>query len=236
MGSTSGTNKDSGSKKLATENFVTSKGYVTTDTKNTAGSTDSSSKLYLIGATSQAANPQTYSDNEVFAQDGVLNAQEITIGTRKSGSTIGTRSFASGNNVIASAENSHAEGYGTIASGERSHAEGGSTYASSFGSHSEGGATFAVGNAAHAEGGYTIASGVAAHSEGGGYTNSKYIYLTGEANATTYTTSDTSNIKIGDMLNIFEGWSYVTNIVTNTSITVNRTLSSSALNNESCMI
>ena len=27
------------------------------DTKNTAGSTDSSSKLFLIGATSQAANP-----------------------------------------------------------------------------------------------------------------------------------------------------------------------------------
>ena len=30
-----------------------------TDTKNTAGSTDTSSKIFLIGATSQAANPQT---------------------------------------------------------------------------------------------------------------------------------------------------------------------------------
>ena len=43
-------------------------GYITsfTDTKNTAGSTDTSSKIYLIGATSQAANPQTYSHAEVF--------------------------------------------------------------------------------------------------------------------------------------------------------------------------
>ena len=31
------------------------------DTKNTAGSTDTSSEIYLVGATSQAANPQTYS-------------------------------------------------------------------------------------------------------------------------------------------------------------------------------
>lgn len=37
-----------------------------TDTKNTAGSTDSSSKLFLIGATSQAANPQTYSQDTAY--------------------------------------------------------------------------------------------------------------------------------------------------------------------------
>lgn len=36
------------------------------DTKNTAGSTDSSSKLFLIGATSQAANPQTYSQDTAY--------------------------------------------------------------------------------------------------------------------------------------------------------------------------
>ena len=49
-----------------------------TNTKNTAGSTDTSSKIYLIGATSQAANPQTYSDNEVFATDGVLTSKKVT--------------------------------------------------------------------------------------------------------------------------------------------------------------
>ena len=50
------------------------------DTKNTAGSTDTSSKIYLIGATSQAANPQTYSDNEVYATDGVLTTKTVQIG------------------------------------------------------------------------------------------------------------------------------------------------------------
>ena len=36
------------------------------DTKNTAGSTDTSSKIFLIGATSQAANPQTYSQDTAY--------------------------------------------------------------------------------------------------------------------------------------------------------------------------
>ncbi len=37
-----------------------------TDTKNTAGSTQSASKLFLVGATSQAANPQTYSNAKAY--------------------------------------------------------------------------------------------------------------------------------------------------------------------------
>ena len=53
---------------------------VFTDTKNTAGSTDTSSKIYLIGATSQAANPQTYSDNEVYATSGVLTTKSVQVG------------------------------------------------------------------------------------------------------------------------------------------------------------
>ena len=36
----------------AVATFVEGKGYVTSDTKNTAGSTDTSSKIFLIGATS----------------------------------------------------------------------------------------------------------------------------------------------------------------------------------------
>lgn len=50
------------------------------DTKNTAGSTDTSSKIYLIGATSQAANPQTYSDNEVYTTSGVLTTKSVQVG------------------------------------------------------------------------------------------------------------------------------------------------------------
>lgn len=48
------------------------------DTKNTAGSTDTSSKIYLIGATSQAANPQTYSDDQVTVTSGVLSTNGHT--------------------------------------------------------------------------------------------------------------------------------------------------------------
>lgn len=51
-----------------------------TDTKNTAGSTDTSNKIFLVGATSQAANPQTYSDNEVYATNGVLTTKSVQIG------------------------------------------------------------------------------------------------------------------------------------------------------------
>ena len=45
-----------------------------TDTKNTTGSTNSTSKLYLVGATTQAANPQTYSNSAVYATNGTLSA------------------------------------------------------------------------------------------------------------------------------------------------------------------
>ena len=51
-----------------------------TDTKNTAGSTDTSNKIFLIGATSQAANPQTYSDDEVYATSGVLTTKSVQVG------------------------------------------------------------------------------------------------------------------------------------------------------------
>lgn len=45
------------------------------DTKNTAGSTNNASKMYLIGAPSQAANPQTYSNSKIYATDGVLTTE-----------------------------------------------------------------------------------------------------------------------------------------------------------------
>ena len=50
----------------------------TTDTKNTAGSTDTSSKIFLIGATSQAANPQTYSDDQVYVTSGTLQTNILS--------------------------------------------------------------------------------------------------------------------------------------------------------------
>ena len=61
-------------------NDLTDKPTIPSDTKNTAGSTDTSSKIFLIGATSQAANPQTYSDNEVYTTSGVLTTKSIQVG------------------------------------------------------------------------------------------------------------------------------------------------------------
>lgn len=61
------------------------------DTLNTAGSTDSSSKLFLIGATSQTASSQTYSQDTAFVDtNGRLNsaapaadANDTTVATTK---------------------------------------------------------------------------------------------------------------------------------------------------------
>ena len=55
-----------------------------TDTKNTAGSTNSTSKMYLVGATSQGANPQTYSNSAVYATNGVLTATKFSVNSKVS--------------------------------------------------------------------------------------------------------------------------------------------------------
>lgn len=62
-----------------------------TDTKNTAGSTDTSSKIFLIGATSQAANPQTYShDTAYVGTDGKLysGSKVVLTGGSNASSTV----------------------------------------------------------------------------------------------------------------------------------------------------
>lgn len=59
---------------------------VFTDTKNTAGSTNSASRLYLIGATSQAANPTTNSYQYTYTDNGLLSALKLGLnlnGTEK---------------------------------------------------------------------------------------------------------------------------------------------------------
>lgn len=61
------------------------------DTKNTAGSTDTSSKIFLIGATSQAANPQTYShDTAYVGTDGKLysNSKVVLTGGSNASSSV----------------------------------------------------------------------------------------------------------------------------------------------------
>lgn len=58
-----------------TSHLTNDSGFVTTDTKNTAGSTNSSNKIYLIGAESQAANPQTYSNSNLYYNNGFYSRE-----------------------------------------------------------------------------------------------------------------------------------------------------------------
>lgn len=96
----------------------------------------------------------------------------------------GYASHAEGYTNTATGDASHVEGRDNEASGQCAHAEGGAAKASEFCAHAEGYKTQANGYQAHAEGYYSIANGGASHAEGGGLTN---VYLTGDANTTTYT-------------------------------------------------
>ena len=62
-------------------NVVTSGGvYTAIASNNTTGATDTSNKIYLVGATEQTAHPQTYSDNEVYTTSGVLTTKSVQVG------------------------------------------------------------------------------------------------------------------------------------------------------------
>lgn len=96
------------------------------DTKNTAGSTDTDSKIFLVGAKNQAANPQTYSHSEVYVDtDHFLTdtagfrtgsssstdcteyknkAVKITDGTNTTISTFNFPTTANGNFTVATQE------------------------------------------------------------------------------------------------------------------------------------
>lgn len=129
--------------------------------------------------------------------------QEITVGSRLSGSTVGTKSqvygyectasgqysHASGAQTIASGQYSHATGAFTEASGHYSYAEGNDTESSGTGSHSEGQETTASGNYSHSEGEETTASSTGSHAEGlqttasGAYSHSEGYKTTASKNS-----------------------------------------------------
>ena len=68
-----------------------------TDVRNTAGSTNTSSKIFLVGATSQAANPQTYShDTAYVGTDGCLysnSSKTVTVGDVKNNLTTSSSGY-----------------------------------------------------------------------------------------------------------------------------------------------
>lgn len=119
------------------------------------------------------------------------------------------------------------EGYGTMAYYMYAHAEGYKTRASNHSSH--------------AEGCYSVATGRDSHAEGTTVNSTDYIYLTGDANATTYTISQpiTDNYVRGYLLSA-GGFIYVDNanytvlnVASNLStITLDRSLSSQAISNK----
>ena len=72
----------------------------TTDTKNTAGSTNSTSKLYLIGAQSQGANPQTYSNSTVYTQGGELYSNNKQVANEDNTLTFENKTINLSSNTI----------------------------------------------------------------------------------------------------------------------------------------
>lgn len=54
-------------------------GNSTPDTKNTAGATNNTNELYLIGATTQGENPQTYSNSTVYINNNNLYANNSKV-------------------------------------------------------------------------------------------------------------------------------------------------------------
>ena len=188
----------------------------------------------ISSSSTDSKYPSAKAVYDYAAQKSLYGDTTINVG-RKSSTTVGTNSVAEGAYNTASGNYSHAEGEYTIASGGYSHSEGLYANATASSSHAEGSNTFSTGSYSHSEGNYTAATGVAAHVEGGHNTTIS-IKATGEANATTYTVADTTNVKVGDYVKFGSVLSKVTGVVSNTSITVTPTLSSSALNNSTVYV
>ena len=178
-----------------------------------------------------------------FAPKSIYDDSAVNFG-RKANTDIGTKSVALGNDVTASGSYSLAEGSRTVASSTCGHAEGNYSITTGNYAHSEGGNTIARGNYSHAEGQQTVSSGTYSHAEGrftiapgvgshaeGGIDTAITITISGAANATTYTTNDTSNLKVGGYIRYNDTIGRITNITENTSFEVASTLSEEALTN-----
>ena len=161
------------------------------------------------GAVSHAENGWTTSSGDFSHAEGDSTTASAEASHAEGSETTasGHYSHAEGRGTTASATTSHAEGYHTSTSGYASHSEGFRTDTEGQASHTEGQGTYATKSYAHAEGINTLASGLGAHAEGhystasgldshveGYYEHTNPIYLTGEANATTYTWTDSKSV------------------------------------------
>ena len=186
VGSTSGTNKDSGSKKLITLDEIP---------------IASSETLGLIKV----------GDNLIISDDGTLSAQAgTTIKNLVDGSgegalkqinatrASGENSFAEGNRTTASGDYSHAEGQYSTATNTYSHAEGYNSQATGIASHAEGNSTIASGARSHAEGSNTKATSQSSHAEGVSTLAGRnaFTVVSGDSTAKTYTLDSIKGLSI----------------------------------------
>ncbi len=96
---------------------------------------------------------------------------------------------------------------------------------------SHGYGTKTVANYSHAEGENTVAVGYGSHTEGQGTSTTAYtFYLTGDASTSTYTINSTSFLFVGGIIEYETKFATILKI-NGSQVTLNRTLSSTALNN-----
>ena len=161
VGSTSGKNKDDGSKKLATEDYVnsaiSSSGGSGSNVQADWQQNDETANDYVKN------RPGGYIDNDTIVKipEKYLDIKNTNIvNGSKTGSlrTVGsTEESSEESSKYTLGDYAFAEGYATKASGYCSHAEGYETKASGDDSHAEGIGTTASGNYSHAEGNNTVA-------------------------------------------------------------------------------
>ena len=196
------------------------------------------SRLHGLGKTGEIPSAEVFNDYISNTASGDFSHAEGYFTTAS-----GYISHTEGCTTTASGPFSHAEGWGTTASGEASHAEGNYTASAGYASHAEGDSTTASGFRSHAEGYRTTAYGEASHAEGfdtiafGPYSHAEGvrnesldIYITGDANATTYTCSSVTGLDVGYLITC--GTNVAKIIGFNTTfnrITVSQTLSESSI-------
>jgi hypothetical protein len=172
----------------------------------------------------------------VTALSGKSSATNLVNGSAE-GSLRGTTTKAESDSYTIG-EYAFAEGFDTTASGSVSHAEGSNTIASGLISHAEGCTTIASGNFSHSDGFGTIAFGKYSHAEG--YGGPISITITGDASATTYTSSKDltdRSIKVGQIVSYNNIYATIIDYDLFTpSITLDKTLSTSALNDVDVVI
>lgn len=150
-----------------------------------------SGKTYRWSGTAytKISDPNAMETDGSNASNSVIFSGSFTVGSRASGSTVGTNSLADGLNATASGNYSHAEGSGAKATANSSHAEGLSTQANASASHAEGAYTVAGYAYQHVSGKYNDNKSTTLFEVGNGTgssakSNALEVYSNGDLNIT----------------------------------------------------